>query len=170
MMKKIHVLTLMTLLSCSESLLAVVNSSVNLDIDAKSVSRVAIYYRERPVTGSSIDFPLPIDGISQRFERVSDLLYLVGNVPQAEIVFVDPAFVLNSLSGRREKINLSGYFIHNGISSDSRIPREVPVLKNISEATVATGFKVHFRSEYSSGFYTQDSYANTFTLLVTPKI
>lgn len=169
-MKKINVIFFAILLSCSHHSFAVVNSNVNLDIDAESVARISIYYKNLPVTGNNIDFPLTVNSVSQHFERVSDLLYLVGNVPQAEIVFADSNFSLHSLSGQGEDINLSGYFIKQGASFSSQIPLEVPVLKSINDATAATGFKVHFKSEFKSGFYTQNNYANTFTLLVTPKI
>lgn len=164
------VVTFISLLSCSESTLAGVNANVNLDIGAESMARVALYYKNEPVTNSGIDFPLPINSVSQRFERLSELFYLVGNVPQAEIVFTDSVFVLNPLSGHSEGVKLNGYFVYQGTSTAAQVPLQVPVLNNISDATLSTGFKVHFSSEFSAGFYTQGNYANTFTLLVTPKI
>ncbi|MEW5558780.1 hypothetical protein AB1287_00695 [Enterobacter asburiae] len=139
---------------------------ISLEVAAESVARVVVYYHDAPVAGSSINFPLPINGLSQHFERVSDLFYVVGNVEQAEIVFADSSFVLYSTSGADRQINLSGEFIFNNTPSSALQPLQVPVLKNITEATVAKGFKIHFKSELLAGNYSQDTYANSFTLLV----
>jgi len=170
MMKSISILIFILTFTWNDCALAVRNSSVNMDIEAESVARISIYYLHLPVTSSGINFPLPINGISERFERTSNFIYLVGNVEQADVVFSDSKFELISTTGRDEKINLLGDFIYQGVSSNAQQMLQVPVLKKISDATIATGFKVRFRSEFTSGVYTQDIYANTFTLLVTPKI
>jgi len=141
---------------------------VNLEVAAESVAHVVVYYHDAPVTGNNINFPLPIHGLSQHFERVSDYFYVVGNVPQAEVFFSDSSFALYATSGRENKINLAGSFIFDNKSSGAQQPLRVPVLKNISEATSASGFKVHFKSEFLAGNYSQDNYANSFTLLVKP--
>lgn len=141
---------------------------VNLEVAAESVARVAVYYRNVPLSGNSIDFPLVINGISQHFERVSDFLYVVGNVENADVSFADDAFILNSTRKTGKVIKLSGNFIYQSTSSDAKIPLRVPVLKNISDATISTGFKVHFKSEFLAGNYSMDTYANSFTLLVKP--
>jgi len=138
-----------------------------MNVAAESVARVVVYYRNLPITGNGIDFPLPIDGLSQHFERTSDLFYVVGNVAEAEVLFSDSAFVLLSSKGKG-KINLVGDFIYQNTLSSALVPLQVPVIKNINEATVATGFKVHFKSDFLAGNYTQGTYANSFTLLVKP--
>ncbi|QKJ88638.1 hypothetical protein PMPD1_3724 [Paramixta manurensis] len=168
MKSKCVLLALLTLMLPGSGSAQTSGSSVSLDVGAESVARVVVYYHDVPVTGNNINFPLPINGLSQHFERVSDFFYVVGNVEQADVVFSDSSFVLYSTSGANRKINLSGEFIFQNSPSSALKPLHVPVLKNISEATVATGFKVHFTSEFLAGNYTQDTYANSFTLLVKP--
>lgn len=170
MNKYISILILVLMQSWGSNVLASRDSNVNVEVGAESVARVVLYYRGQPLNETGVDFPLPIDGISQRFERTSDFLYLVGNVDSAEVVFSDSSFELLSIRRRQEKMHLSGEFLQQGNYFNAQRPLQVPVLKNISEATVATGFKVRFKSEFVSGRYSQDTYTNVFTMVVTPKL
>lgn len=157
------------LLQLSSTALAAV-PQVEMNVSADSVARIALYYRDVPLTGDSIDFPLPINGKSQHFEKTSDFFYIVGNVDQAEIVFSDAQFILYSTNAMGRKINLSGNFIYKKTESTANRPLSVKVISNISEATVESGFKVHFKSEFPSANYSQGSYANSFTMVVKPII
>ncbi|WP_071591455.1 hypothetical protein [Serratia marcescens] len=148
--------------------LAITNAQVSLNIAAESIPRIAIYYQNKPVTGLGIDLELPVNGYSQHFEKTTDFLYVVGNVDNADVLFSDAGFVLNAISSGPGKINLKGEFIYQGSPSNALGKLRIPVLRNIGEATVSKGFKVHFKSDSLAGSYPKGSYANSFTLLVTP--
>lgn len=156
------------LLLWSQAALSIPNSQVDLDISAESIARIALYYEDKPLSGNEFEFPLPINGISQKFEKTSSFFHLVGNVDNAEIVFLEKQFVLPQVFGGNTHINLDGSFIHQGIESDATKNLPMPVLKNISQATTANGVKVKFISELLAGNYTKGKYANTFTLIVMP--
>lgn len=156
------------LLLWSQAVFAVPNSQVDLDVSAESIARIALYYEGKPLHGKEFSFPLPINGISRKFENTSSLFHLVGNVDNAEIVFLESRFVLPQVSGGNNHINLIGSFIYQGGEADSTKKLRVPVLKNISQTAEANGVKVKFISEFLSGKYTSGKYANTFTLLVMP--
>lgn len=146
------------------------NSQVSLDIAAESVARVMLYYQGKPVIGDQIDFPLPINGNSLKFEKTSDFFYLVGNVPQANIVFSDGQFLLPQIIGGDDTIVLNGSFIFNKNESSATASLRVPVLSDISQGTTQNGIKIKFISQKTAGFYKKGDYANTFTLVVTPVI
>ncbi|MGQ8774462.1 hypothetical protein ACUTQ5_08540 [Serratia sp. NA_112.1] len=165
---KITFIFLLVTLSLHGSALAITNAQVSLNIAAESIPRLAIYYQGKPVTGFGIDLELPVNGYSQHFEQTTDLLYIVGNIENANVLFSDVGFVLNSISGGAEKVNLQGDFIYQGSPSNALEKLRIPVLNNIGEASVSKGFKVRFKSDSLAGNYPQGSYANSFTLLVTP--
>ncbi|SRR5471030_847710 len=165
--KNKYALLLITLLSAFGSL-AAYSPQVNFDISAESVPRVALYYKGNVVTDKIIDFPLVVNGVSQHFEQTSDFFYVVGNVNNVNVIFADSDFVLHSTQGSAANVNLNGDFILNNVSSNALQALTVPVIGNISQALAANGFKIHFISEFLAGNYAQDSYANSFTLLVTP--
>lgn len=141
-----------------------------MSIDAQSVAKVVLYYQGVPVTGDQIDFPLPINGSSEKFEKNSSFFYLVGNVDQADVVFSDNQFVLQPTDSATGSINLDGEFIFGGNPQDARSTLRMPVLNNISEGTSTNGMKIHFASEYTAGHYSKGAFANTFTLIITPVI
>lgn len=169
-MKYIGVVIFILMQLSANQAFAARSSNVNLEVGAESVPRLVIYYRDLPIPEQGIDFPLPIDGLSQRFERTSGFFYLIGNVEHAEIVFTDARFELVPRSGFGARMHLSGSFIKQGATYSAQQPLDVPVLRDISNATVATGFKVNFKSEYASGVYSQGRYSNVFNMLVTPKL
>lgn len=68
------------LLLWSQAVFSIPNSQVDLDISAESIARIALYYEDRPLNGKEFDFPLPINGISQKFENTSSFFHLIGNV------------------------------------------------------------------------------------------
>lgn len=156
------------LLLWSQAVFSIPNSQVDLDISAESIARIALYYEDRPLNGKEFDFPLPINGISQKFENTSSFFHLIGNVDNAEIVFLENNFVLPQVFGGNTHINLDGSFIHQGGETDSTKKLRLPVLKNISQATTSNGFKVKFISEFLAVNYTKGKYENTFTLIVMP--
>ncbi|MTH45585.1 hypothetical protein [Intestinirhabdus alba] len=160
----------MVVLLWSQMAFCIPNSQVSLDIAAESVARVALYYEGKPVDGDQIDFPLPINGNSQKFEKTSTFFYVVGNVPQANIVFSDNQFVLPQTIGGDDKIILTGSFIFNQKESDATTPLRIPVINNISQGTIRNGIKIKFISQKTAGFYKKGDYANTFTLTVAPVI
>lgn len=139
-------------------------------INAESIATVEIYYQGQPVSGGEIDFPLPINGASGKFEKTSSFFYLVGNVDQADVVFSDSQFILLPKDTGRGKINLDGDLIFNNSSQDARQALRMPVLKNLASGTSANGMKVHFSSEETAGHYSKGAFANTFTLIITPVI
>nr|WP_315289670.1 hypothetical protein [Serratia proteamaculans] len=165
---KIAFISLWVTLSLHGGALAITNAQVSLNIAAESIPRLAIYYQGKPVTGLGIDLELPVNGYSQHFEQTTDFLYIVGNVGNANVLFSDADFVLNSISGGTGKVSLKGDFIYQGSPSSALEKLRLPVLRNIGEATTNKGFKVHFKSDSLAGNYPQGSYANSFTLLVTP--
>lgn len=165
--KNKYTLLLIMLLSASGRLLAY-SPQVNFDISAESVPRVGLYYNGNVVTDKYIDFSLIVSDISQRFERTSDLFYVVGNISNVNVVFSESDFVLHSMNGSSASVNLIGEFIFKGISSSASQILSVPVIENINQAIAANGFKVNFKSEFLAERYAQDIYANSFTLLLTP--
>jgi hypothetical protein len=146
------------------------NSELSVDISAESVPRVAVYYMGSPVPDTGLDFPLTVNGISQKFERTSSDFHIVGNVEQADIVFEDAEFVLPQMNGGNRSISLSGNFVFNGAEISATKILRVPVLDNISQGAAGNGVKVKFISEFTAGNYTKGDYANIFTLIVTPVI
>lgn len=57
------------LLLWSQAAFSVPHSQVDLDVSAESIARIALYYEDKPLSGKEFDFPLPINGISQKFEK-----------------------------------------------------------------------------------------------------
>jgi hypothetical protein len=149
---------------------AIESPKFDVNINAESIPRVALYYKLRPISNGEIDFPLPINGASKHFENTSTSFYIVGNIPGAEVVFSDSDFTLYSLSGRDNVINLTGEFVFNNNHSSALQMISIPVLKNILFANSTNGFKVHFKSKSLAGNYSQGGYANSFTLLVKPTL
>lgn len=159
-----------TLLLWSHFSFGISNSQLSVDISAESVARVALYYMGSPVPDTGIDFPLVVNGLSQKFERTSSDFHIVGNVEQAEVVFEDSEFVLHQIYGGNTKMPLSGSFIFKGAEIDATKVLRVPVLENISQGATANGLKIKFLSQFTAGNYTKGDYANIFTLIVTPVI
>lgn len=141
-----------------------------LDISAESVARVSLYYENKPIEGDNFDFTLPVNGISQKFERESGFFHIVGNIDQADIVFAETHFILPQVSGGNSSINLSGDFIYRAESYQALQNLRMPVIRNVGQSNVQNGVKIHFSSEKLAGDYTKGQYANTFTLLLTPVI
>lgn len=139
-------------------------------INAESVAKVVLYYQGTPITGDEIDFPLPINGTSEKFEKTSSYFYLVGNVDQADVVFTDAQFVLMPVKGATGSVNLRGDFIFNNASQPAQQSIRLPVLRKLAEGTSTNGVKIHFASEYTVGHYSKGAFANTFTLMITPVI
>lgn len=160
----------MAVLLWSQVAFCIPNSQVSVDVAAESVAKVMLYYEGKPVVGDQVDFPLPINGNSLKFEKTSTFFYLVGNVPQADIVFTDGQFVLPQIVGGDDSIILNGSFIFNNNESSATTPLRVPVLTDISQGTTQNGVKIKFISQKTAGFYKKGDYANTFTLMVTPVI
>ena len=154
----------------SQAAFSIPNSQLALDIAAESTAKVVLYYMGKPVVSDQIDFPLPVNGNSQKFEQKSTFFHLVGNVPQSDIVFTDTQFVLPQIKGGNDKIILSGSFILNKSEKDATLPLRVPVVSDISQGTIKNGVKIRFVSEKTAGFYRKGSYANTFTLMITPVV
>ncbi|WP_044181637.1 hypothetical protein [Phytobacter massiliensis] len=146
------------------------NSQLSVDISAESVARVTLYYRGIPVSSDGLDFPLVVNGISQKIEQTSSNFFLVGNVDRADLVFEDSEFVLPQVYGGNTKMPLIGSFIFQGAVTDSRQTLQVPVLDDISQARAVNGLKIKFATEFTAGHYTKGRYGNVFTLIVTPVI
>lgn len=160
----------MATLLWSQAVFCIPNSQLSVDVGAESVAKIMLYYQGKPVVGDQIDFPLPINGDSLKFEKTSTFFYLVGNVPQADIVFTDGQFVLPQVVGGDDRIFLDGSFIFNNNESSATSSLRVPVLGDISQGTTKNGVKIKFISQKTAGFYKKGDYANTFTLMVTPVI
>ncbi|WP_436919021.1 hypothetical protein [Escherichia coli] len=143
----------------SQAAFSIPNSQLALDIAAESTAKVVLYYMGKPVVSDQIDFPLPVNGNSQKFEQTSTFFHLVGNVPQSDIIFTDTQFVLPQIKGGNDKIILSGSFILNKSEKDATLPLRVPVVSDISQGTIKNGVKIRFVSEKTAGFYRKGSYA-----------
>lgn len=158
------------LLLWSQFTFALPNSQLSLEISAESVARVALYYHYIPVTGEQIEFPLAVNNLSRKFERESGFFYVVGNVDQADILFIDDKFELLPASGHGQNMTLHGTFAFNGANKPANQPLRMPVLKSAAQGNQANGLKIRFASEYSIDGYSQGNYFNTFTLIVRPVI
>ncbi|ATV44419.1 hypothetical protein ACIPSR_12325 [Pectobacterium sp. CHL-2024] len=158
------------LLLWSQLAFSLTNSHLSLEISAESSPKLTIYYDNKPVTGETLPFPLEVDDLSKKFTKESGYFYVVGNVDKAEIVFFDNVFELMPVSGDGKNINLQGSFFFNGIDSPVNKKIIVPVLKSVTDGNQTNGVKVRFSSEHSIDHYSQGTYANTFTLMVTPVI
>lgn len=55
----------------SQAAFSIPNSQLALDIAAESTAKVVLYYMGKPVVSDQIDFPLPVNGNSQKFEQTS---------------------------------------------------------------------------------------------------
>ncbi|QHM73473.1 hypothetical protein [Mixta intestinalis] len=152
----------------SQTALSVVNSQVDIEISAESLPKVTIYYDGKPVDGKDIDFPLVVNGVSQKFENVSPKIYLVGNVDQADIVFTDKNFSLTHESGKQADIDLSGSFIFKGVEKNATQALRMPVIKKLTQGSTENSVKIRFVSEHLAGYYAKGKYSNAFTLMVTP--
>ncbi|WP_264289726.1 hypothetical protein [Duffyella gerundensis] len=159
-----------TILLWNSAASAVNDAQVVLDVSAESVARIALYYENKPIEGGSFDFSLPVNGISQKFERESGFFHIVGNIDQADIVFAETNFTLPQISGGNSIINLNGEFIFRAQAFQALQTLRVPVIRNTGQSNVQNGVKIHFSSEKLAGDYTKGQYANTFTLLLTPVI
>ncbi len=146
------------------------NSQLAIEISAESVARVTLYYKFFPVAGEQFDFPLAINSQSRKFEREAGYFYAVGNVTQAEVLFVDNKFELLPAGGRGNPMTLQGAFLFNGADKPANQPLRIPVLKSVAQGNKENGIRVRFSSEYSIDSYSQGSYSNTFTLIVRPVI
>lgn len=146
------------------------DSQLSVSISAESAAKVVIYYRGLPVSESGIDFDLLVDGRSNKLERTTSDLYLVGNVDRADIIFAETEFVLHQTSGGSTNMLLDGDFIlGDTVANASRMLR-MPVIRNIQQATSASRLKIKFSSKQRSGSYSSGDYSNVFTLIVTPVI
>lgn len=143
-------------------------SQVGMDINAELLPMIDIYYDNQNITGASVDLQLNIDSASLKFKNTSKTLFLVGNVVQADIIFEEHTFILNNNLDDSASMQLSGSFIFNGAVSDAAVTLRVPVIKELSKATVNDGFKVSFSSLNNATTYRAGDYSGQFTLVVVP--
>lgn len=158
------------LLLWSQNALCIKHTQVELDISARSVARVVLYYDGLPLNDNNINFPLFVNDYSRRFEQTSPFFYLVGNVGQADIVFAEDNFFLSSADNSSVSIFLKGDFIFRGQQKTATQYLRMPVLDDIAQKSPLNGAKVRFVSEHLASHYAKGRYSNVFTLIITPVI
>ncbi|WP_159565994.1 hypothetical protein [Budvicia diplopodorum] len=143
-------------------------TSIEVEVGAEMLAKIAIYYKGVDITSGELNFPLSVNSVSQKFANTSDYFYLVGNVARAKVVMETAPFELTSVDVGGGSIPLNGYFTLNVQQTEADKDLSVPVLRRLTDGNSNNGLKVTFESKKRADNYAVGYYTGRFTMVVTP--